>query len=282
MIDYGDQAVVERRLDMLEASVPRIIDFAIRKYITEHRDARGRGRSLAAIVTMFSGGKDSLVLAHLMRDRTDYFGHANTGIGIEQTREFVRETSARWGVPLLERTPALGRTFEDYVLQNGFPGPGRHGYIYARIKGSPFEQINRELVPNPYRERVLFVGGRRFTESERRKGRKIPVWERRKSIVWVSPLRGWTNMDLAAYRRRHPDLPRNAVADEIDMSGECLCGAFAQPGELDRLRAYPPATQVVRQIDDLARRALDAGVAPERCVWGRGARGRPCVEGCNL
>jgi 3'-phosphoadenosine 5'-phosphosulfate sulfotransferase (PAPS reductase)/FAD synthetase len=282
MINYSDRDAVERRLDRLIASVPLIVDTAIRKMITENRDGRGRTRQLAGIVTMFSGGKDSQVLAHIMRERTDYYGHANTGIGIEDTRRYVRAVSKLWGVPLIERSPRPGRTYEEYVLTQGFPGPGRHGHIFNRIKGDCFAQIKDAVVEYPFRQRVLFVAGRRFTESARREARKIPVWERNRSIAWVSPLRGWTAADLAAYRRRFPDIPRNHIADEIDMSGECLCGAFAQPGELERLRAYPPAADVVRQIDDLAERAAAAGVDRGKCSWGRRPTGRPCIDGCNL
>ena len=282
MIDYSDPSAVARRLDHLIASVPRIIDTAIRKLITENRDGRGRTRELAGIVTMFSGGKDSQVLAHLMRERTDYYGHANTGIGIEDTREYVRSVANLWSVQLLERSPRPGRTYEEYVLAQGFPGPGRHGHIFNRIKGDCFAQIKDAVVEHPYRQRVLFVAGRRFTESARREARKIPAWERNRSIAWVSPLRGWTAMDLTAYRSRFPDIPRNHVADEIDMSGECLCGAFAQPGELERLRTYPPAADVVAHIDDLAFRARMAGVPEGKCQWGCRPTGRPCIEGCNL
>jgi 3'-phosphoadenosine 5'-phosphosulfate sulfotransferase (PAPS reductase)/FAD synthetase len=275
--DWSDQAAVDRRLDRLVAAVPKIIDLAIRREITECPDGKGRVRELAGIVTMFSGGKDSTVLAHIMRERTDYYGHANTGIGIEATREFVRKTSAAWGVPLLERSPRPGRRYEDYVRKQGFPGPGRHGHIFARIKGDPFEQIAKELCPNPWRKRVLFVAGRRFTESARREHRKIPVWEHKKSAAWVSPMRGWTALDLNAYRRRFPDMPRNHVSDDLGMSGECLCGAFAQPDELSMLRIYPPAKQVVAEIDRLTE------LAPVgRCVWGKKPTNRPCSEGCNL
>jgi 3'-phosphoadenosine 5'-phosphosulfate sulfotransferase (PAPS reductase)/FAD synthetase len=281
-IDYSDPIAARRRLDSLIASVPRIIDMAIRKMITENRDGKGRTRELAGIVTMFSGGKDSQVLAHLMRKRTDFYGHANTGIGIEDTRDYVRLVAKMWGVPLIERSPRPGRTYESYVLEHGFPGPGRHGHIFNRIKGDCFRQIKDAVIEWPYRQRVLFVAGRRLTESARRERRKIPVWERDRSIAWVSPLRGWTNLDLVAYRLRFPDIPRNHVADEIDMSGECLCGAFAQPGELALLRSYPPASDVVRQIDDLAWRALIAGVPAGKCRWGRRPDSRPCIEGCNL
>ena len=282
MINYSDPEAVQRRLDGLIASVPKIIDFAVRKMITENRDGKGRTRELAGIVTLFSGGKDSQVLAHLMRGWTDFYGHANTGIGIEGTRDYVRATARAWGVPLIERSPRPERTYETYVLKHGFPGPGRHGHIFNRIKGDCFLQIKDAVVDHPYRQRVLFVAGRRLTESARRERRKIPVWERDRSIAWVSPLRGWTNLDLTAYRLRYPDIPRNRIADEIDMSGECLCGAFAQPGELGLLRAYPPAADVVRQIDDLAIRALLAGVPATKCRWGRRPSDRPCIEGCNL
>lgn len=272
----------EERIERLVASVPKIIDMAIRKHVTEFVDGRGQGRTLAGIVTMFSGGKDSTVLAHIMRGRTDCYGHANTGIGIPATRRFVRDTCREWGVPLLERSPKPDRTYEAWVSRNGFPGPGAHGKIYNRIKGSAFEQINAEMCPEPWRQRVLFVAGRRFTESARREQRKIPVWEQRKSVVWVSPLRGWTNRDLIVYRRMHPDVPRNPVAEEIDMSGECLCGAFARPGELDLLAVYPPAAEPVAEIARLAELAQANGVPESRCRWGWGARDRACIEGCNL
>lgn len=279
MIDPTDWAARERRLDRLIAAVPKMLDHVTRRYITDFRDGRGRPRVLAGTITMFSGGNDSTVLAHLMRPYTNYYGHANTGIGIEATRQFVRDTAASWGIPLIERSPKQGRTYAEYVSEHGFPGPGRHGKVYARIKGSPFEQINAELCPNPYKQRAIFVAGRRFTESARREQRRIPVWEHRKSVVWLSPMRGWTALDLNTYRRRFPDCPTNQVAAELGMSGECLCGAFARPDELAGLRCYPPAVEAVKEIDRLAAVAEGRGVPN---VWGRRPVDRPCGEGCNL
>ena len=67
---------------------------AIERHVT--RD----GRMVAATVVLFSGGNDSTTLAHLFRKDVDYAAHANTTIGIEQTREFVRNTCEEWGLPL--------------------------------------------------------------------------------------------------------------------------------------------------------------------------------------
>jgi 3'-phosphoadenosine 5'-phosphosulfate sulfotransferase (PAPS reductase)/FAD synthetase len=42
---------------------------------------------------LFSGGKDSICSTHFtMNNGADEVVHINTGIGIKETREFVRET----------------------------------------------------------------------------------------------------------------------------------------------------------------------------------------------
>ncbi len=175
-IDPTDMNARNRRLDTLLASIDPILNAAIDKHIADDGSWSG-ARAPAAVVTCFSGGKDSIVLAHLMRSRTDYYAHANTGIGIEATRVFVRKTCAEWGIPLLERHPPVGSRYRDRVLELGFPGPADHARTFNRLKGRALEQVNAELVINPFKYRVLFVAGRRFTESVARKRRKVPLWE---------------------------------------------------------------------------------------------------------
>lgn len=269
-----------RRLDVLLASVPRILDKAVEQCIADDGTWSG-ARALAAVVVGFSGGNDSIVLADVMRRFSPYpfsFVHANTGIGVEATREFVRKQCAEWGIPLIERTPPAGSTYRERVLQEGFPGPASHSVTFNRIKKRAMEAINLELVGNPYKHRVLWVAGRRYTESERRRQRKIKPWERDtgiKSMVWCSPIRGWTGLDLLTYRHRYRDCPRNPVADELEMSGECLCGCNAKKGELDYLDSFPSSRPAVQEIRDLEREvrqvALDRGIPLERCRWGWGA-----------
>ena len=270
------------RIATLEADAHTLVDQAIEREITS------TGRDVAGIVTLFSGGNDSTTLAHLFRNRATHAAHANTGIGIEQTRQYVRDTCHSWNLPLLERHPRDGERFEDFVLgrvraanprtrpdgkvyPGGFPGPAMHWFIYQRLKERALAQVRAELVANPQRQRVIFLAGRRADESGRRKGLalKDPI-ERRGSTVWVSPLINWTKLDLNAYRRIYPDVPRNEVADLLHMSGECLCGAFAHSGELEEIEMWFP--EVAAEIRDLEQRALDAEVAPpERCRWGWGA-----------
>jgi 3'-phosphoadenosine 5'-phosphosulfate sulfotransferase (PAPS reductase)/FAD synthetase len=227
------------------------------------------GRMVAATVVLFSGGNDSTVLAHLFRHDAEYAAHANTTIGIEATRQFVRNTCEEWGLALLERTaPRVQDQYRAQVLRDGFPGPAWHARMFVRLKERALEQVRRELVGNPRRERVVFLAGRRRTESRRRAN--VPLSERRGSTVWVSPLINWTKLDLTTYRLMCGDVPINEVADLIHMSGECLCGSFAAPGEREEISYWFP--EVFDVIADLERLIADRGDIPaHRKRWGWGA-----------
>lgn len=220
-------------------------------------------RRLAAVVLLYSGGNDSTTLGHIMRHRATHAIHANTGIGIEETRQFVRDTCAAWGLPLIEKHPPT--PYRDLVIERGFPGPAMHWKMYTRLKERCLEQARNDLIGNPRRERIVFLAGRRRAESERRA--HIPIHERRKSIVWVSPIAMWTKLDLGTYATLH-DVPRNPVSGVLHMSGECLCGAFAHPGELDEIGYWYP--HVRAHIEALEADVRAAGHPEPFCRWGHG------------
>lgn len=253
----------EERVAELVAESRDILSLAIEKHVTHD------GRMVAATCVLFSGGNDSTTLAHMFRNDVDYFVHANTTIGIEKTREFVRNVSEEWGVPLLERMPPREQDrYRAQVLRDGFPGPAWHARMYTRLKERALDQVRREIVTNPYKERVVFIAGRRRAESKRR--RSIPESERRDSVVWVSPLVNWTKLDLTTYRLMEGDVPANEVSDLIHMSGECLCGSFASPGEHAEIAYWFP--EVADQIAALEAEIADRDDIPaHRKTWGWGA-----------
>lgn len=239
---------------------------------TIHQHVDADNRRLAGIVTLFSGGNDSTVLTHLMRPWSTHAAHANTGIGIEETRQFVRDTCAAWGLPLLERAaPRVEDSYRAHVLKHGFPGPGMHARIYQRLKERALEQIRREIVTNGYQERVIFLAGRRRDESKRRED--VPHVERKGSTVWESSLVDWTSLDMNTYRLMHLDddpVPVNDAASKLHMSGECLCGCFAKPGEREEVRFWYPA--VIAYIEALEDEIADAAhIPPHRRTWGWGS-----------
>jgi len=249
----------DRVRDLIRVS-HRIVDAALINHF--------KGRRVAATCILFSGGNDSTTLAHLFKDRADVAIHANTGIGVEQTRAFVRATCAEWGLPLIEKSPPVGDTYRELVLDRGFPGPGQHFKMYQRLKERCLRQARADLVKNPRKERVLFLAGRRRTESVRRAA--VPASGREGSTVWASPLVLWTKPDLNTYRLMCGDVPVNEVSDLIHMSGECLCGSFAEKDELEMIGMWFP--QAREQIEALESEIADRGDIPEiRRKWGWGA-----------
>jgi 3'-phosphoadenosine 5'-phosphosulfate sulfotransferase (PAPS reductase)/FAD synthetase len=246
------KALIERSLEIVDLSLATHLD----------------GKELVGRVALFSGGDDSTTLVHLMHTRglVDYAAHANTTVGVEETRQFVRDTCAAWGLPLIEKYPPT--SYRDLVLDQGFPGPAQHFKMYQRLKERCLRQVRNDLVKNSRQERVLFIAGRRRDESMRRAD--VPLHERTGSIIWASPLAEWTKLDLNQYRLMEGNVPRNPASALIHMSGECLCGSFAKAGELDMVAEwFPQAAQEIRAIE--AELAGRTDLNPERCKWGWGA-----------
>lgn len=209
------------------------------------------------LYAMFSGGGDSLATTHLASRDPNFAGavHVNTGIGIEETRLFVRETCEREGWPLFELHPPEV-TYDEMVLSSGFPGPGAHLYAYSWLKERAVRKFVRERAG-----RVLLATGVRRAESRRRMGKAnwITVEGKR---VWIAPALDWPAHAPRAYAKKY-GLKTNPVSDNLHMSGECLCGAFAQPGERELIGAFYP--EALERIERLEARAKVVGV---HHVWG--------------
>ncbi|WP_433328205.1 hypothetical protein [Spirillospora sp. CA-294931] len=249
---------------------------------------------IVARQVLVSGGNDSTVLAHLVHDYLDSsphdaMVHVNTGIGIDDTRQHVRDLAAGWGLPLRELHPR--DSYEDLVLGRviartgpnagkravwvGFPGPAGHQVMYRRLKDEPLQRNRAAVIGTSGRTRkVLYLAGMRWDESDRR-FRNAAEIDPQGGIVWCSPIVHFTNTQMNEYRRRYL-LPRNEVADHLHMSGECLCGAYAKPRELDEIETWYPRTAY--RIRSLEKQAVDLGIA--NCKWGRKpGTGQPVTPG---
>lgn len=238
---------------MIHNKIDRAVE-AITTAISDHDPIR--------VYALVSGGDDSTVAAHLAArhgPRIDALAHINTGIGVDETGQYVRDFAQWLGIPLIEKHPP--RNYEDLVLQYGFPGPAAHRYMYSWLKERPLREIRREAQDGRNR-RVVFITGVRTTESRRRMGNVQSVM-REGNVVWVAPIKDFDHRDIWAYRDEF-SLPRNEVVELLHMSGECLCGAFSKPNELEWISLWYP--EVADRIRRLERRAHEAGV--KSCRWG--------------
>lgn len=199
------------------------------------------------VVGLFSGGHDSLS-ANLIASRTDGFDgclHVNTGIGIEATREFVRKTCQRqswhlWEYKAIENTKADGTPdpmdYDAIVRRYGFPGPDAHRYMYIKLKQRCIDRFLRDMRACP-ESPVLFISGARTEESTRRMGNTKTEPSNYGRSVWLNAIHDWTKTDTNALIDGLK-VERNLVVDLIHKSGECLCGAYAQRGELEELNQW--------------------------------------------
>jgi 3'-phosphoadenosine 5'-phosphosulfate sulfotransferase (PAPS reductase)/FAD synthetase len=257
--------------------------------MTSLEDAVDRARSIlrdaiseyrpVEVLAGFSGGHDSLVTTHFTLGELEHASslHINTGIGIDATRRFVRETAMLRGWDLI--ISKAEASYEDLVLgkvetyPGGFPGAPMHPVMYRRLKERPLHKTAMMLRSHYSRQTrgkrwVMVATGVRGDESAIRTGYKEAVRaDAEHSILWVNPFYWATADHFKAYRSAH-DLPVNPVCLTLGFSGECLCGAHADVGELLRIRMVEPET--ADRIEALQRRSAEAGFP-----WGYEDNGPP-------
>lgn len=214
-------------------------------------------------IALLSGGDHSLVATHFAMERgeVDEVIHIRTRIGVKECEEFVRDTcaSARFRYQLRVVDPPELQ-FEDLVLKYGFPGPGMHYLYYRMLKERAVRKLVREA-KQKWRDEIALISGVHQQESVRRMGFVAPR-VKVGSQIWLAPLFNYSSLDFADYKRKY-SLPTSPVKAKLGFSGECLCGAFAQPGEIHKLEQFFPTTAT--RIHELEAKAKAAG---KHCVWG--------------
>lgn len=250
-VDKSSQHLSLPGTDELEARAWARIDSAVREF------------NPRKVYALFSGGHDSLVSSYVasLHPRVDGVVHINTGIGIPETNSFALDTSVGLFGPSRVRVMyAWDTSYVQMVLRYGFPGPGAHLYPYVWLKERAIARLVRES-KQKWRDKIMLITGARAHESQRRMGfaEEVSVKGAR---VWVAPLFDFPTEAMRPFIRDR-NLPQNPVSNNLHMSGECLCGAFAKPGELELIDLFYP--RVAAHIRWLQREAAVVGVHAE---WG--------------
>lgn len=224
----------------------------------------------SAMLPLFSGGNDSMCACHVASQHRR-FGRTvfniDTGTGAIKNREHVERVCQKYGWALDRRkSPDQEKdSYEAFIREQGFPGPGMHTWVYVRLKQRVLAQLVQEHKAG--NRPVALISGVRMAESARRMGHakaitrgngvnkktgdiNDPRW------LWVAPCILWTARDKAHYMDEM-GLPRNPFTGTLCMSGECFCGAYGKPGEIEKIRQYAP--DVAENIDRLAAIARECG-----------------------
>lgn len=213
---------------------------------------------------LFSGGDDSLCSTHIASKHFQFDAavHIDTGIGIQETRRFVDRTAERHGWELLVYEPDE-KTYDDLVLEKGFPsGPKSHNTMYYWLKQRQVRRLVQDYKQHTH-DRIGLVTGIRLSESDRRMGSTISVEVRREGAqLWIQPILYWTRRDLNNYIK-YCGLERNEVTAHLHRSGECLCGALANPDEINLIDFFYPEDG--QRIHDLEAKCEARGLVD--CRW---------------
>ena len=112
--------------------------------------------------------------------------------------------------------------------------------MYRRLKERSLAAFARERKPRRGAPLTFCSGVRRQESARRMRGQQQEIEHAPKlGWTWRAVILDWTKADVNAYIEAQ-GLARNLVVDTLHMSGECLCGAFARPGERDEIRLWFP------------------------------------------
>ncbi len=207
---------------------------------------------------LLSGGKDSLSMAQTLDEEGKLEGCAalETGLSTPDWKEFVIKVCEDRGWPL--EFYATNSSYDDLVVKYGFPGPSKHSMFMNYLKGRGVAKFKK------YHPNSILASGVRADESDKRKINTKPVgmWE---GVPILAPIYHWTTDETWAFFRDR-GFERAPAYSTLQISGDCLCGAYAREDEMDAIRFHYP--QIGERLDSLGESIKEC--QPKRCEWGWG------------
>lgn len=210
---------------------------------------------LKALVGMFSGGHDSRLSTELVSQHPLFYGvvWADTATGAGETRQYIRETCARSGWQL-ERGTVHPMTYEAQILKYGFPSPHTHHQMYTELKAKSMSKVMTGITTRKgiKRSQVGQITGLRAPESTRRQQFVKHYHEKRAKKtgtleeVLINPIWDWSKQERDAMID-HLGLARNAYADKVGHSYECMCFANAVKNEREYRALLSPKYEEIEQ-----------------------------------
>ncbi|PSC02697.1 hypothetical protein SLNSH_22820 [Alsobacter soli] len=200
----------------------------------------------------FSGGKESVVLAHMLepwRDRVTLLW-TNTGHMAPHMVEFVRAYSERFRLVELAPASLMGFWRDSGIPSEVVPTANASGDRLPRIAAwQACCAVNRT---QPKVDHLARYGAPcAYVHGQRRDDPLIPTWEQRypENVEAIAPLWEWAEADVMAYIARHGLALPAQYGEGYRDSLECIvCPAPMTAQRMAYLRrAYPEAAETAAQ-----------------------------------
>jgi 3'-phosphoadenosine 5'-phosphosulfate sulfotransferase (PAPS reductase)/FAD synthetase len=195
---------------------------------------------------LVSGGKDSITACHVAMKFVNLKGiiMIDTTIAIPETHNHVRKIAEQFKLPLIILKPKT--TYAEWVKKYGFPHPSQHRFAFIVLKWKPiYEWLKTQ------NNDVCLISGIRKKESKRRMRTQTENTTQDKSckkMFFVAPLFNWKTEDVWDYLKKN-NLEVSPCYRALHLSGDCLCGAYAQTGEAELIKTFYP--EIAKQIAEL-------------------------------
>lgn len=206
---------------------------------------KAKEKGFEKFVGLVSGGKDSITASHIVAEMglLDSIVFIDTTIGIPDTKHFVKEMCEKMGWKLMILKPKM--SYEEFVLTNGFPHRTVHSWVMRVLKLMPLA----EYAKMRKNENVAFISGIRKYESKRRmRSSTLDIMTKERGINFVAPCYFMTTDEIWNYVKEHK-LDVSPVYKTLHLSGDCLCGAFADSREAEIINIFYP--EIAEKISKL-------------------------------
>lgn len=208
-----------------------------------------------------SGGKDSMTACEIAHNykplnaivTIDTTIAAELGDGTKPAIEAAKKFANRLGIPHIIIYPI--QDYATLVKKYGFPHPAQHKISFIHLKWKAMHAFAKtKKTSNGKRKNIVFISGVRKLESKRRFGTAMPIQidPTDKYMRFAAPIVYWDNEETISYcRKRKFEL--STCYNTIMMSGDCLCGAYAQKGESALIKKFYPVTaQKIAELEKVA------------------------------
>lgn len=197
-----------------------------------------------AIVALFSGGYDSMVVTHLVHtlDTSNIpiqVWSIDTQLAADGWREYVSDIANQfgWDFNIHDNKKGFGQ-FITLVAHAGCPKTRKmHTFVYQKLKERSMDAIHM-LHKTKVSDKTLFISGSRRAESSFRKSAAEVSRVGKSNKIFAAPIVHWSNEECNMYRLEN-ELPNNPFYSTVRGSGDCQCnwGDFI---DLETLMKYSP------------------------------------------
>lgn len=219
-----------RSESFLLSEAQRIVESAISTY----SEIQGN------IIVLFSGGYDSMIVAHLCSRLCLPLPLTVRAIGTQLAadgwEDYVHSVANRygWNFEIYQNVKGFEQ-FVETVHELGCPRTkAMHTFVFQKLKERGFDALHTANKRHGYvHDKTLFLSGMRRAESiERRRSEEVQRIGKSNKI-FAAPIVDWSDEECNRYRSLH-GLPTNPFYATVKGSGDCQCnwGNFITLGTL--------------------------------------------------